>query len=610
MFTFYYQGVPVSKKQEDELFFSDNFANGEVDIMFDKAPEKKSVKNDAVAAKPVEPIYPFDEVEEKVLSPLTGKPISTKSVLVFHQNKSPALHAALRNLTANPVFYKPEARIDLNIMFHYYRSIEEIINSVTAKALEPLMLFLKGKFGSILQAIEDMIKEGQIAFDYLWYLFPKNSKFTAYLQDDLVGSHVIETRYESHFIGILFTVTGSFIISNGEALKTVTEVFRMVEFEGLIPIKDLPFQQMTPENEKILNDRGEVYKKLCKGSHYQNYHGSMSYQSWLSVIKYKADGRIMVDPVSFNRFNPSYQQYRFGNDERDRINPGSFPNDKLFCTWPKVPGFSFVAKKWGEFSVQNVSQVVFNDHAFEQLVLDPSKKKLIKSLVQNSANAFTDIIAGKSGGLIFLLHGPPGVGKTLTAEAVSELLHRPLYCVNIGELGVTTKQLEEKLSEILEIAGNWKAVILLDEADIFLERRTNNNIERNALVGIFLRLLEYHQGCLFLTTNRVKTFDEAFHSRLSVALHYEALDQPARKKIWETLLDAAKIPYKTTSAENNESEVILDLDALSQYDLNGRQIKNIIRLAQTISLEEKTKLTQADLISCINMAHQFQLDMN
>jgi hypothetical protein len=45
-----------------------------------------------------------------------------------------------------------------------------------------------------------------------------------------------------------------------------------------------------------------------------------------------------------------------------------------------------------------------------RLVLPEEKKVLIKSLVENSAE-FTDIISGKGGGCIFLLHGSPGVGK-------------------------------------------------------------------------------------------------------------------------------------------------------------------------------------------------------
>jgi SpoVK/Ycf46/Vps4 family AAA+-type ATPase len=55
--------------------------------------------------------------------------------------------------------------------------------------------------------------------------------------------------------------------------------------------------------------------------------------------------------------------------------------------------------------------------------------------------------------------------------------------------------------------------MLIDEADIFLEKRSTEDIERNAVVGTFLRLLEYYDGVLFLTTNRVHNFDEAFYSR-------------------------------------------------------------------------------------------------
>eukprot|EP00732_Lithocolla_globosa_P006588 Lithocolla_globosa_v1_NODE_7749_length_905_cov_1.942353.p1 type:complete len:156 gc:universal NODE_7749_length_905_cov_1.942353:682-215(-) len=143
----------------------------------------------------------------------------------------------------------------------------------------------------------------------------------------------------------------------------------------------------------------------------------------------------------------------------------------------------------GEFCVEQITHVQFRDNAFNQLVLDEEKKELIRCLVTNSHVAFSDIISGKGGGCIFLMHGPPGVGKTLTAEAISEMLHRPLYTVSVGELGVTTSQLETKLSSILEMAAMWNAFILIDEADIFLERRSDNGIEPNALVGIFLRLL-------------------------------------------------------------------------------------------------------------------------
>lgn len=264
--------------------------------------------------------------------------------------------------------------------------------------------------------------------------------------------------------------------------------------------------------------------------------------------------------------------------------------------WPTIGGFSFSAKKWGEVLIGNVSPVMFDDKAFDKLVFPPEKKKLIKSLVENSNESFSDIITGKGGGCIFLLHGSPGVGKTLTAEAIAELLHRPLYSVSVGELGTNTKELEKKLREILELAGIWDAVILIDEADIFLEKRSENDIMRNAMVGIFLRLLEYHQGVLFLTTNRVKVFDEAFHSRISVALKYEDLNEGAREQIWNNLLDTAKIEG-------------LDHKALAKYELNGRQIRTTIRLAQSLAHTEGIKVGQKHISDTVDVANQFVDDL-
>ena len=176
------------------------------------------------------------------------------------------------------------------------------------------------------------------------------------------------------------------------------------------------------------------------------------------------------------------------------------------------------------------------------------------------------------------------------------MLKRPLYSVTVGELGVTTKDLEARLRQILELAWEWDAVLLIDESDIFLERRKDNDIKRNALVGIFLRLLEYHQGVLFLTSNRVKAFDDAFHSRISVALHYEALDQERRKQVFENLLGAAKITG-------------IDTFKMSQYNLNGRQIKSTIRLAQSLALSQGIPVNTSHMERTVDVALQFQKDL-
>lgn len=74
--------------------------------------------------------------------------------------------------------------------------------------------------------------------------------------------------------------------------------------------------------------------------------------------------------------------------------------------------------------------------------------------------------------------------------------------------------MESDLETILDICYAWGAILLLDEADVFLEKRNMHDIHRNALVSIFLRQLEYFQGTLFLTTNRVEV--GIFQERVNV----------------------------------------------------------------------------------------------
>ena len=119
-------------------------------------------------------------------------------------------------------------------------------------------------------------------------------------------------------------------------------------------------------------------------------------------------------------------------------------------------------------------------------------------------------------GMILLLCGPPGVGKTLTAESVAEEMKVPLYSMAAGDLGLDPRTVESSLRDILEMCTKWNAILLLDEADVFLEQRSLHELERNKLVSIFLRVLEYSECILFLTTNRVQTFDAAFQSRIHI----------------------------------------------------------------------------------------------
>lgn len=81
-------------------------------------------------------------------------------------------------------------------------------------------------------------------------------------------------------------------------------------------------------------------------------------------------------------------------------------------------------------------------------------------------------------------------------------------------------ELDRNLTKILRQGTLWNALLLLDEADVFLEQRTSFDVKRNSLVSIFLRQLEYYKGIIVLTSNRVETFDKALESRHLLSLYF------------------------------------------------------------------------------------------
>jgi len=236
------------------------------------------------------------------------------------------------------------------------------------------------------------------------------------------------------------------------------------------------------------------------------------------------------------------------------------------------------------------------------------------------------VISGKGGGLIAVLHGPPGTGKTLTAEAVAEYLRRPLYMVGSSELPTDPSSLEYSLKGILQLATAWDAVLLIDEADVYLEQRSMHELERNALVSVALRVLEYHRGVLFLTTNRIKSFDDAFLSRFSIGIKYPELDQDARRTVWRKFLELAGIAIDYSgpdghSKASSDSEMVEisapgtpidkrlitseDIDDLSSKPFNGRTIKNLVRTSQALALASNEPLSIEHIKIVVRASEKF-----
>ena len=218
--------------------------------------------------------------------------------------------------------------------------------------------------------------------------------------------------------------------------------------------------------------------------------------------------------------------------------------------------------------VDDMQPYVYQPELKQKLILPPEQTDLIDILTAEMDMLTDDIVAGKSGGTTVLCAGPAGVGKTLTAEVYSEIIQRPLYRVHSGQLGLNVAEMEKALKETLIRAQRWGAVMLIDEADVYIKKRADN-LASNAVVGVFLRVLEYFNGLLFMTTNRVDDIDEAIISRCIAMIRYSAPDHADRSKIWRVMTDQFSLPVAETA-----------IDELASLfpSATGRDIKGLTKL--------------------------------
>ncbi|KAK7449875.1 hypothetical protein Landi51_05592 [Colletotrichum acutatum] len=287
------------------------------------------------------------------------------------------------------------------------------------------------------------------------------------------------------------------------------------------------------------------------------------------------------------------------NDSSDFVSP--LPADYRLCP-NRVFGFILRSRKWACLPVSGLKEIKRETSNLQDLELPGHHKDIVTGLAEShfrtkakekraqryEAQREFDLVRAKGKGLIILLHGAPGVGKTSTAECIAEANATPLFPITCGDLGLNPVDVEQNLELNFQLAESWGCVLLLDEADVFLAQRTQNDIKRNALVSIFLRALEYYSGILFLTTNRVGTIDEAFRSRIHMSLLYPILSEAQTMKIWKSQLARAQKRDPTLIVKADD--VLLFAKNLHEQQMkkrkvgwNGRQIRNAMQTAVALA---------------------------
>ncbi|KAI0452893.1 hypothetical protein F5B21DRAFT_515729 [Xylaria acuta] len=422
----------------------------------------------------------------------------------------------------------------------------ETLDSTQRQQFQMFLDYILTEYEAEYKLVDDMISEGKITYGYIKYLFKP-------------GDVVVQGNHQDSRGYLCTTWLGKGNRANrakpGFDLQSYDLQVQCWQFDGVFSRKGsiLSLQvDIKDPSEKIIDDMD-------------------------------------IRPLEY--LHPP-EKKTISSDSMDALRPTALeqndpPNDKFIYLMPlTIKGFNLKRKKWLDLEVDKIGPVIWNKQAFKHLVIKEKTKRLIQALISNQIETekSTDLITGKGNGLIMLLHGGPGTGKTLTAESVAEIAEKPLYPVTCGDIGTEPEQVENYLESVLHIGKTWGCVVLLDEADVFLEQRSLEDLQRNALVSVFLRVLEYYDGILVLTSNRVGTFDEAFKSRIQLALHYKNLSEHQRTQIWGNFLSRLE--------EINEVGIdFVDLkdniEELAKHKLNGREIRNVITTARQYARWER-----------------------
>jgi hypothetical protein len=296
-----------------------------------------------------------------------------------------------------------------------------------------------------------------ITFDLLWTLFCPGSLLYSHDeytdQGRILKAQTYEIMKDPETMQYYALIRSHMIAHDGRTFGLAIVKHKIFEFDGTRKLQDLAIYPLKyyPKEAELRSKaiaRGQKFITML-GHEFFEASGPAVYEKFnpdwelelrrFSVSKHrlavgiidsnsyyfftKAYGRVMVDPASYRVWQPSVVSI-INPSVLYRLDPTRLTDEQYMLCTPIILGFSFTAKQWGGFALDRLTDIGWTSKAFESLVLNPKLKDLVHSMVKQhrkGTSEFDDVVKGKGKGLVGLLCGPPGCGKTLTAEAVAEV---------------------------------------------------------------------------------------------------------------------------------------------------------------------------------------------
>jgi hypothetical protein len=242
---------------------------------------------------------------------------------------------------------------------------------------------------------------------------------------------------------------------------------------------------------------------------------------------------------------------------------------------------------------------------WSQLIVSPSTGADLSALERRCrhrerlSTAGQEFPGGLNTGVRALLEGPSGTGKTLAARTLAAELGLDLYRVDLSAIvNKYVGETEKNLSRVLGRAEDLNVILLLDEGDALLARRTDvrsahdryANLETNYL----LQRLESYTGIVLITTNLGHAIDSAFRRRMDVVVKFYLPDPSQRWQLWNIHMPSGhSVSHK-------------GLERISvRHALTGGQIRNAAVHAALLAIERGApRIGESDLVAAVKLEYR------
>ncbi|KAI0112380.1 P-loop containing nucleoside triphosphate hydrolase protein [Nemania sp. FL0031] len=548
--------------------------------------------------------------------------------------------------SATPTIFEP-----YELLFHHIKRISKAANEDTTGQtighVRLLLEFIKKERPSTWEKLNELENGNcrKISFEDVWLLYPPGT--TVFAKDHGAWRAYKVERLEPGCSSSLDKMPIHCLYldldATGKWLTPKREILSIRHYSSDMPIEDL---EVVPEwyfkgvagFHAVLTERGERFWEYSRKVNYKEYYGP----AWPQSSRQYPAG-IIIDYLTSSKHSQGADNMpaHIRGSPRcltclgDVLGLPSHPTDSphisdvctrtsyaetgkggcspfLFCP-PAMWAFSLKHKSWGLVSPDDIGEVKRQGSALNQLEMEEDNKEYLESavlthLVGETSRNSDDILRERGGGSFILLHGSPGTGKTFTAECLAAKHAIPLYKATYADLGTDPEVLEKRLKDIFLRAANWKALLLLDQTDIFIQAREVQDWRRSALVSTFLHHLDTSEALLFMTTNRIDNLDRSIEPRVTMPIRLPDINFKGQKNIWKSWISRLGNLTKKQKAEL-ERFIDYDLKEIEEgayTNMNGSQIQSCVTAASMLAGKNNESLNIAHIRKMLKLGREFR----